>query len=243
MRNTRRQFIRDAVVTGTLAAAVGGGDACADRAAMREEETASSASYDVIVMGGGTAGAIAAIQAGRLGLHTLLVEKNGMPGGTTTIAAVNFPGLFHAWGRQIIAGIGWELVSRTVETCGDRLPDFSSPPKRHWQHQVRVNRAVYAAMACEALQQAKVRALFHAMPAQVEEREDSVHVMFCTKSGLETVSGKMLIDATGDANAVGLAGYPLVEGGARQPGTLILRLKGYDFEQLDRDNLRMAVTV
>jgi pyruvate/2-oxoglutarate dehydrogenase complex dihydrolipoamide dehydrogenase (E3) component len=63
--------------------------------------------FDVIVVGGGTAGTIAAIQAGRLGARTLLVEKNGMLGGTTTVGGVNFPGLFHAWGRQIVAGIGW----------------------------------------------------------------------------------------------------------------------------------------
>ncbi len=56
--------------------------------------------YDVVVVGGGTAGAIAAIQAGRMGVRTLLVEKNGMLGGTTTVGGVNFPGLFHAWGKH-----------------------------------------------------------------------------------------------------------------------------------------------
>jgi pyruvate/2-oxoglutarate dehydrogenase complex dihydrolipoamide dehydrogenase (E3) component len=37
--------------------------------------------YDVIVIGGGTAGTIAAVQAGRLGVRALLAEKNAMLAG------------------------------------------------------------------------------------------------------------------------------------------------------------------
>lgn len=37
-----------------------------------------------------------------------------MLGGTTTSAGINVPGLFRVWGRQLIAGIGWELVSRAT---------------------------------------------------------------------------------------------------------------------------------
>ena len=33
--------------------------------------------YDVVVIGGGTAGVVAAVQAGRSGARTLLVEKIG----------------------------------------------------------------------------------------------------------------------------------------------------------------------
>ena len=47
--------------------------------------------YDVIVFGGGTAGMIAAIQAGRLGAQTLLIEKNGMLGGTMIVGGINVP--------------------------------------------------------------------------------------------------------------------------------------------------------
>jgi heterodisulfide reductase subunit A-like polyferredoxin len=47
--------------------------------------TDCSQPYDVIVLGGGTAGVVAAIQAGRAGAKTLLVEKTGMLGGTMTV--------------------------------------------------------------------------------------------------------------------------------------------------------------
>jgi len=68
--------------------------------------------FDIIVVGGGTAGVVAAIQCGRAGMRTLLVEKNGLPGGTMTAAGIAFPGLFFVWGHQIIAGIGWDHRSR-----------------------------------------------------------------------------------------------------------------------------------
>ena len=63
---------------------------------------------DVLVVGGGTAGTIAAIQAARAGARVLLVERGAQLGGTMTTGGVAFPGLFDAWGKQIIAGIGWE---------------------------------------------------------------------------------------------------------------------------------------
>jgi hypothetical protein len=42
-----------------------------------------------------------------------------------------------------------------------------------------------------------------------------------------------LIDATGDADVVGMTGYPRRRAEDRQPGTLIFRLGGYDVDSLD----------
>ena len=106
--------------------------------------------YDVAVIGGGPAGSVASIQAARLGARTLLVEKNGMLGGTITSAAINVPGLFHAWGKQVVAGIGWHLVNRAVQLAGDRLPDFTAYDRPTNMLQVRVNPFIYAALLDEA---------------------------------------------------------------------------------------------
>jgi hypothetical protein len=48
------------------------------------------------------------------------VEAGSQLGGTMTTGGVDFPGLFHAWGKQIIAGIGWDLVRAAVELNGGR---------------------------------------------------------------------------------------------------------------------------
>ena len=41
--------------------------------------------YDVIIVGGGTAGCACAYIAGKLGLKTLLIEKNSFLGGSATV--------------------------------------------------------------------------------------------------------------------------------------------------------------
>ena len=96
-------------------------------------------SYDVIVVGGGTAGVVAAIQAGRAGAKTLLVEKCGMLGGTITMGAVNFPSSFFAWGKQVISGIGWELVVKTLNEEGKHPPAPADLARLPIQHHVKIN--------------------------------------------------------------------------------------------------------
>jgi hypothetical protein len=198
--------------------------------------------YDVIVLGGGTAGVVAAIQAGRAGAKTLLVEKTGILGGTMTNGGVNFPGLFHAWGRQVIAGIGWELVSRAVAEAGDTLPDFADYQRPHWQLHVRVDAFLYAALCDEAAVVAGVELLCHAMPAALAEAPtgDGWNVTLCTKTGLATCRARVVIDATGDANAASLAGLPVTIPNETQPATLSCLAGGYDPAQLDLKAINRA---
>lgn len=62
----------------------------------RAAEPEISGDVDVLVVGGGTAGTIAAIQAARAGARTLLVEHGAQLGGAMTTGGVAFPGLFDA---------------------------------------------------------------------------------------------------------------------------------------------------
>jgi hypothetical protein len=146
---------------------------------------------DVLVIGGGSAGAIAAIQAGRLGAKTMLVEAGSQLGGTTTTGGVDFPGLFHAWGKQVIAGIGWELVKKTVELNNDALPDFTVPTGRqHWRHQVRISGQLYAALAEEACVQAGVQLRYCESPLTVEEVAGGWRVRLVGKGTMVDVTGE-----------------------------------------------------
>lgn len=192
---------------------------------------------DVLVAGGGPAGVVAAIQAARLGARTMLVEKCGTLGGTTTVAAVDFPGLFHAWGRQVIAGIGWELIEETVRRGGATLPDFSAAPQRHWEQQVRVNRFVYANVLDDLCVAAGVDLRLHALPAAVQVVDGLPHVVLAGKEGLTVVPARRLVDATGDANLAGLLGLPREKGEVLQPGTLVYELAGYEADAVDREAL------
>jgi hypothetical protein len=83
----------------------------------------------------------------------------------TTTGGVSFPGLFDAWGKQVIAGIGWELVKEAVELDGGKLPNFAKVPQRHWMNQVYVNQFLYAILAEEKCEQAGVAIAYHEFPA------------------------------------------------------------------------------
>ncbi len=203
----------------------------------------TQSNYDVVVVGGGTAGVIAAIQAGRAGAKTLLVEKNGMLGGTMTVGGVNYPALFFAWGKQIIGGIGWELVKKTLDETGQELPDMTEPTegRPHWRRHIHINVPVFAALADQAVLDAGVDLQFHAMLAGVQRDAAGWQVQACTKSGLRTVTAKVLIDCTGDANAVSMAGLPVERPEPLQPATLVMRCSGYDIDQLDMKAIDAAL--
>ena len=207
--------------------------------------TAASSNYDVIVLGGGTAGVVAAIQAGRAGARTLLVEKTGMLGGTVTNGGVNYPGLFFAWQRQVIAGIGWELVTRCLAETGQALPAPTHPVARtHGCHHIPVDAAVFAALCDEAVLAAGATLLLHTMVAAVVPAAGGAGwtVTLCTKTGLTTRTARVLIDATGDANAVALAGFPLtLPTDDIQPATLSCRATGYDVAALDLPGINRAL--
>jgi NADPH-dependent 2,4-dienoyl-CoA reductase/sulfur reductase-like enzyme len=81
---------------------------------------------EYLVVGGGPAGWSAAVQIARGGGRVLLVEKSGMLGGTTTLNGINLPGLFHAWGRQVIAGCGRDLAEVDPAEIRDLLRSFGA---------------------------------------------------------------------------------------------------------------------
>lgn len=193
--------------------------------------------YDVVVCGGGAAGCAAAIQAAREGARTALIEKNGILGGTTVVAAVNFPGLFHTRsGRQVIKGIGWEFIAETAARGGAELPDFTIPypPKHHPRHQIWVNKFIYSKVLDDLCLAAGVHLRFHEMPVNIHEDSEGLYMTVAGKTGLETIKARKIIDATGDANAAGLMGYAMERSEHRQPGTLIYRMGGYDPKDVDK---------
>lgn len=195
---------------------------------------------DVLVVGGGTAGTIAAIASARQGASTLLLEANSQLGGVTTTGGVNFPGLFHAWGKQIIAGIGWELVTQTVNLAGGKLPDFSAVPPRHWHHQVRLSAPLYAALAEEAAVKAGVQLCYYETPVHVQTQDTGsrYRVISMGKGVQHTIHCKQIVDCTGGAEIARLLGLNRLRENEIQPGTMMYRIEGYDTQNLDAEAIQ-----
>jgi hypothetical protein len=190
--------------------------------------------YDAIVVGGGTAGVVAAIQAGRAGARTLLIEKTGILGGTMVTGGINAPASFRAYGKQVIAGIGWELCCKALRECGENIPELNAEAQKAGRPEhIRVNAGVFAAICDEALLDAKVDLLFHAMPAAVAKVKNGWKLTICTKTGLRKLQARVLIDCTGDANVAELAGCATCRSKDLQPATLVVKVSGYDDTKLD----------
>ena len=175
---------------------------------------------DVLVVGGGSAGTNAGIQAGRAGARTLQMERASYLGGMTTRGGVCFPGLFDAWGKQIIAGIGWELVKECVELDGGTLPDFSKVPKRHWMNQVHINQYLYYLLAEEKCAQAGVEIAYHESPFAITPTKDGWQVDCVGFGTRRRVMCKQIVDCTGGAEMAGMLGHSRFRGEVRQPGSI-----------------------
>lgn len=173
------------------------------------------ADCDVFIAGGGTAGVVAAIQAGRLGARTIIAEASSQMGGAATTGGVNSPILFDVHGKQKIRGIGWEWVENTIKLDDGAAPE-SSP---HW----RINAPLFAIVAEEMLLRAGVSIRYHEAPLQVEPREDgSFHWLVHTAAmgAVRRIRARQLVDCTGNGSLCALAGAERMREAESMPGSI-----------------------
>lgn len=215
---------------GMLAPTLSKGDVLAKPYTVKQQTITT----DILVVGGGTAGVVAAIQAGRAGRKVILVENGSQLGGTTTTGGVAFPGIFFAWGKQVISGIGWEMVQEAVTMNDDTLPDFSIPHGRqHPKHQVRLNGQLYALLIEEKCTEAGVQIRFYETPVAASFGKGTWTVDTIGKGTSTRIVCNQLIDCTGNAYVSSIAGFNVLREAVIQPGTLQFQIGGYDFKSLD----------
>ncbi len=191
--------------------------------------------FDVCVLGGGPAGFTAATAAASCGAETVLVEKYGMLGGAMTVGGVPLPGLFHAPGRQVIAGIGWKLITRLAEKGWAVLPQapYRGP---HPAIQVKVNGFQAACEMDDMCAEAGVTVLFHHQAVFVQKDGQRLRTVFLTgHEGLTAVHAEVFVDCTGDGDIAFLSGAPFEKSTELQPGSLNVTFTGIDLNRVNQE--------
>lgn len=167
--------------------------------------------YEVVVLGGGPAGIIAAAAAGRTGRSTLLIERYGFLGGAGTAAGVtNFCGLHanvHGEPKRVVHGLSSEFTDRIDRLGGLNAPHMSLGGKITAQ---AYDTSAYKVAADEILAASGVKILFHAIGVGMTKRSEGQidTVLIESKSGRHAIRGLMFIDCSGDGDLAAWAGAP-----------------------------------
>jgi hypothetical protein len=175
---------------------------------------------DVLVVGGGIAGAMAAIAAARRGAQVLLLERYGFLGGTPAANAGPhwcFCGDTAGQGRifdELVAGL---------EELGAIVPYEPWDPEAilrfshdEWDYSAAryFDSTMYQLALQElVLQEKRIRLLLHTQVVAAEADEGEVSTaVFYNASGLQAIRPKVVIDCTGDAHLAAAGGFPCVRG-------------------------------
>ncbi len=162
-------------------------------------------STDVLVVGGGPAGVIAALAARRAGVDVTLVERYGCFGGLWTGGLVLIVLSTHATvgGKltKCVRGIGDEMLQRMVKMPQGIINQ--APGKRDPTSDPEATKVVMD----EMIREAGVHVLLHSWVTNAIMDGDAVRgVVFESKSGCQAVRAKVVVDATGDGDVFGAAG-------------------------------------
>ncbi|MFO7632446.1 MAG: FAD-dependent oxidoreductase [Caldilinea sp.] len=187
-------------------------------------------SADVVILGAGSAGCTAAIAAARNGADTLLVERYGFLGGTSTMVLDTFYGFYIPGNdaRRVVGGIPWEIVERL-----QRYGMVIERPSSYGAGQaVTYDPPTLQVVWEQAAQEAGVRLRLHTFCVDVQKENDRVTgIVVAGKSGLGLITGKIFVDTSGDADLCFRAGAPFQfagEDGPAQSLTTTFRLGNVD---------------
>lgn len=197
--------------------------------------------YDCVVAGGGPAGTVAAIAAGRLGAKVLLIEATGNLGGMGTGALVS------AWShcsdgkRPVIGGIFLEIVETLYEQGG--LPPDITPERwtatynRGFGFNSEHYKRLLDALCIES--GVELRYFTKVIDVDIDVKKKHIRgVVIHNVDGYRFIEAKTVIDATGDAVVSDLCGVDYWQAGRDTPGimppTLCAAIAGIDYSRFDR---------
>ncbi|MDF2544090.1 MAG: FAD-dependent oxidoreductase [Herbinix sp.] len=196
-----------------------------------------SSQYDVIVVGGGTAGAMAALHAARNGLSTLLLEMNMELGGTGTVGGVST----YWFGKRYrdVLEVDTEIQSIYERLSIERHPGIWSS---YDDCNPGIKSFVLAKLCMEAgviLQESTI--VFGVLKDSNTNRV--IGVTAAVNDRIHSYYGKYIVDATGDGDIAAFAGANYTYGSERDTITYWGSLAQYSTPAKYRNNFSSTLMV
>lgn len=192
---------------------------------------------DVVVCGAGPAGLGAAIAAARSGASVALLERYGFLGGNFTVASVGTmcglyvrtsPGEFDL----VTGGLGRSFAD-ALAARGAAVGPYPFKDTAVLLYVPWAAKRLADHLVTEGPDADRITLLLHALVSDVVVDDDSGAirgVVLATKQGPKAVRGKVVVDATGDADVAFACGVPTQMGdpGQRQFGSMQFTLQHVD---------------
>ena len=186
---------------------------------------------DILVVGGGPAGIMAARAAAESGLKVMLIESRGYVGGNLTLG-LPILGYLGRKGNQVVEGLPQMLIDR-LRARGKASEH--KPCKNHVSLTI-IDSEEVKDVALEMLEDVGVKILFYVFCSDViKEGNDVKGVIIESKEGREAILAKTVIDCTGDGDVAFRAGVECHKGdadGGMQPPTLMFCMRGVNVQEL-----------
>lgn len=193
--------------------------------------------YEVVVVGGGPAGLMAATAASRAGRSTLLVERYGFLGGAGTMGGLStFCGLHarvHGEHWRVVRGYADELLDRLHAVDGLNAPHLSVQDRIAAQ---AYDISAYKIAADELVLSGGGEILFHTTAVALALRAGTTGieidaVIVESKSGRRAIRGLIFIDGSGDGDLADWSGAPVEVSQTPLYPSLMFRINGVDPEK------------
>jgi len=212
-------FLGLGLVSGKNLLATGSQEALGNEFYQEEAKKLPARYFDVVVVGGGTAGVVAAIASARQGAKTILVEAKGYPGGTVVEGGTALHSFYNLWmafpgveKKQLVRGIPAEIIDRLVKRGGSTGYPEMTNGVNYDSVCTAIDTEMYKLNAFEMLDEAGIYICVNTLLAGViKKRSELEGVILESRAGREAIYAKSFIDCSGYADLSAKAGAEYTE--------------------------------